>query len=149
MHISNCKKVNNQSLAIVQVPLKQDRNKEETTPKHSHPHLFLSAITSTMCCNSHAICSPWHLHGVLGEIDNPVDQVKGAKRKGKEDAWVFVNDAGASQNVVGWYCWALLQESLGINRWVGECFGRALKKWGRVHSLLQHTAGIHLQQTKK
>lgn len=54
-------------------------------------------------CNNHAICSPGHLHGVLGEIDDPVDQVEGAKRKGKEDAGVFVDDAGASQNVVGRY----------------------------------------------
>lgn len=29
---------------------------------------------------------PGHLHCVLGEIDNPVDQVEGAKRKGEKDA---------------------------------------------------------------
>lgn len=54
-------------------------------------------------CSNHAICSPGHLHGVLGEIDDPVDQVEGAEGKGEEDAGVFVDDAGASQDVVGGY----------------------------------------------
>lgn len=29
--------------------------------------------------------SPGHLHRVLGEIDDPVDQVESAKRQGEED----------------------------------------------------------------
>lgn len=45
--------------------------------------------------------SPGHLHGVLGEIDDPVDQVEGAERKREEDARVLVDDAGSGQNVVG------------------------------------------------
>lgn len=47
------------------------------------------------------ICSPGRLHSVLGEIDDPVDQVKSAKGERKEDAGVLVNDAGASQYIVG------------------------------------------------
>lgn len=49
------------------------------------------------------MCSPGHLHRVLGEIDDPVDQVEGAKRKREQDAGVFVDDAGAGENVVGRY----------------------------------------------
>lgn len=100
-------------------------------------------------CNKRAICSPGHLHGVLGEIHNPVDQVERAERQGEEDAGVFVDDAGAGQNVVGRYGRALLQEGLGVDRRVGEGFGWAVKQRRRVHPLLQHTAGIHLGEGER
>lgn len=85
------------------------------------------------------ICSPGRLHSVFGEIDDPVDQVESAKGERKEDAGVLVNDAGASQYIVGRNSWALLQEGLGTDRRVGECFCRAFKELRRIHSLLQHT----------
>ena len=99
-------------------------------------------------CKNHAICSPGHLHGVLGEIHDPVDQVEGAKREGEEDAGVFVDDAGAGQHVVVRYSRALLQEGLGVDRWVGERFGRAVEQLSGVHPLLQHASGIHLGEAK-
>lgn len=111
--------------------------------------LYIQWGGAGIACKIHAICSPGHLHRVLGEIDDPVDQVEGAERKGEEDAGVFVDDAGASQDVVGRYGWALLQEGLGVNRWVGKCFCRAVKQRGRVHPLLQHTARIHLENKRK
>lgn len=46
-------------------------------------------------------CSPGRFHCVLGEIDDPVDQVESAKGEREEDAGVLVNNAGASQYVVG------------------------------------------------
>lgn len=95
------------------------------------------------------MCSPGHFHRVLGEIDDPVDQVEGAKRKREQDAGVFVDDAGAGQNVVGRYSRTLLQEGLSVDRWVGKRFCRPVKQWGRVHPLLQHTAGIHLGEAKR
>lgn len=88
--------------------------------------------------------SPGHLHGVLGEIDNPVDQVEGSERKGKEDAGVFVNDAGAGQNIVGRHGRTLLQEGLGVHGRVGERFGWPIERRGGVHPLLQYAAGIDL-----
>lgn len=47
--------------------------------------------------------SPGHLHRVLGEIDDPVDQVESTKRQWEEDTGVFVDDAGPSENIVSWY----------------------------------------------
>lgn len=91
--------------------------------------------------------SPGHLHGVLGEIDDPVDQVEGAERKREEDARVLVNDAGAGQNVVGGHGRALLQEGLGVDGRVGEGLCRAIKQRCRIHSFFEHTAGVHLQET--
>lgn len=92
--------------------------------------------------------SPGHLHGVLGEIDDPVDQVEGAERKREEDARVLVDDAGAGQNVVGRHGRALLQEGLGVDGRVGEGFGRSIKQRRRIHSLLEHGAGVHLRETE-
>lgn len=84
------------------------------------------------------ICSPGRLHGVLGEIDNPVDQVEGAKGEWEEDAGVLVDDAGAGQDVVVRDGRALLQEGLGADWWVGEGLGGALEERRRIHPLLQH-----------
>lgn len=93
--------------------------------------------------------SPGHLHGVLGEIDDPVDQVESAERQREEDAGVFVDDAGAGQNVVGRDSGALLQEGLGVDGRVGKRFGGTVKERRRVHPLLQHAAGVHLGETKR
>lgn len=100
--------------------------------------------------SSKIICphSPGHLHGVLGEIDDPVDQVEGAERKREEDARVLVDDAGAGQDVVGRHGRALLQEGLGVDGRVGEGFGRSVKQRRRIHSFLEHGAGVHLQETE-
>lgn len=92
--------------------------------------------------------SPGHLHGVLGEIDDPVDQVEGAERKREEDARVLVDDAGAGQNVVGRHGRALLQEGLGVDGRVGESFGRSIEQRRRIHSFLEHGAGVHLRETE-
>lgn len=97
----------------------------------------------------HCTHSPGHLHGVLGEIDDPVDQVEGAKRKWEEDARVLVDDAGAGQNVVGRHGRALLQEGLGIDRRVGEGLCRSIKQRRRIHSFFEHTAGVHLQERER
>lgn len=113
------------------------------------PPNTVCSVKNWNVCKNHAICSPWHLHGVLSEIDDPVDQVKGAKGKREEDAGVFVDDAGAGQNVVVWYSRTLLQEGLGIDGWVGKCFGRPFKQKGRVHPLLQHIARIHLGEAER
>lgn len=94
------------------------------------------------------VSSPGHLHGVLGEIDDPVDQVESAERQREEDAGVFVDDAGAGQNVVGRDGGALLQEGLGVDGRVGKRFGGAVKERRRVHPLLQHAAGVHLGERK-
>lgn len=93
--------------------------------------------------------SPGHLHGVLGEIDDPVDQVESAERQREEDAGVFVDDAGAGQNVVGRDSGALLQEGLGVDGRVGKRFGGTVKERRRVHPLLQHAAGVHLGEAKR
>lgn len=91
------------------------------------------------------VFSPGHLHGVLGEIHDPVDQVEGAEGQREEDAWVLVDDAGARQHVVGRHRRALLQEGLRVDRRVGEGLGGAVEGEAGVHPLLQgHAAGLHL-----
>lgn len=40
---------------------------------------------------------PGILHGVLGQIDVPVDQVEEGEGQGEEDAGVLVDGAGAGQ----------------------------------------------------
>lgn len=93
--------------------------------------------------------SPGHLHCVLGQIDDPVDQVEGAERKREEDARVLVDDAGAGQNIVGRHGGALLQEGLGVDGRVGEGFCRSIKQRCRIHSFFEHGAGVHLRETER
>lgn len=49
------------------------------------------------CVNLSVTYIPGILHGVLGQIDVPVDQVKEGKGQGEEDAGVLVDGAGAGQ----------------------------------------------------
>lgn len=93
--------------------------------------------------------SPGHLHGVLGEIDDPVDQVEGAEGKREEDARVLVDDAGAGQDVVGRHGRALLEEGLGVDGRVGEGLCRPIKQRCRIYSFFEHAAGIHLQEAER
>lgn len=137
-------------------PVKEVQNPD---PVFFIPSLFPGCLKPVQVCgwtgrmfgrSSKIICqnSPGHLHGVLGEIDDPVDQVEGAERKREEDARVLVDDAGAGQDVVGWHGRALLQEGLGVDRRVGEGFGGSVKQRRRIHSFLEHGAGVHLRETE-
>ncbi len=46
---------------------------------------------------------PGLLHGVLAEVDAPVDEVEDPEGQREEHAGVFVYGAGACQHHVGWH----------------------------------------------
>ena len=54
--------------------------------------------------------SPGLLHGVLGQVHGPVDDVEEGEGEGEEDAGVLVDGAGPGQLGVGRHRRALLEE---------------------------------------
>lgn len=54
---------------------------------------------------------PGTLHGVLGQVDVPVDQVEEGEGQGEEDAGIRVDGAGAGQLRDWRKCGALLEEN--------------------------------------
>lgn len=73
------------------------------------------------------------LHGVFGEIYDPVDEVEGAKREREKNARVLVDNAGAAQHVVGRRGRALRPIVVQLR---AELLSRRLQAAAQVHSFL-------------
>lgn len=57
---------------------------------------------------------PGLFHGVLAEVDEPVDEVEDPEGQREEDAGVFVYGTGACQHHVGWDGRALKEDGIAI-----------------------------------
>ena len=90
---------------------------------------------------------PW-LHGVFGEINDPVDQVEGAEGQREEDARVLVDDAGASEHVVGGHGGALGAVVGRLRTRELSVLSGALQTARRVHPLLQDAGGVQMRLTE-